>query len=243
MVEKYSASPHGRHQAQAYRKIRALADECDTIATMTVRLQNEGYNKLPAIALVTDKIEAHYQAAIENGLEEHAAIYRRVINEIDADPDNAYLTGFYDDVRQANGRYAKTLERLITCFNDYLHFRVKNEIPPNAGVALSEWGKEGKSFDEVFRQKAYRDHFACTDTFLECFAREFESLATGEIAPAPIVEQSCFEEAFSAIKQDEARRRSTAFSELPRYRSATAMSIAPDSADDDYEYMYIEFEN
>lgn len=243
IVEKFSASPYGRHQAQAYRKIRALADECDSVATMTARLQNEGYNKLPAIALMTDKIEAHYQAAIENGLEEHAAIYRRVLDDIHINPDNAYQTGFYDEVRQANERYAKTLERLIACFNDYLHFKVKNELPPNIEVALKEWKKERRSFSEVIYQKAFRSHFVCSDDFLESFVKEYESLTTVKTTESTIVEHSRFEEAFDAIKKDESRRLSTALIELPKYLRAAAMSIAPVSADDDYEYINIEFEN
>lgn len=240
MVEKFESSPHGRHQAKAYRSIRALADECDSVAEMTVRLQNEGYNKLPGIALITDKVEAHHRAATDNGLEEHAAIYRRVLDDIDANPDNAYMTGFYDDVKQANMRYAKTVERLLACFNDYLHFRIKNEVPPNVGVALGEWRKEGRDFEDVVFQKAFRSYFACSDKFLESFAREFEMLSAGRLQGMPTAESGEIDEAFNAIKQDEARRRSVAKTELLRYRSASAMSVAPATAEGDYEYIEIE---
>lgn len=240
MVEKFESSPHGRHQAKTYRSIRALADECDSVAEMTVRLQNEGYNKLPGIALITDKVEAHHRAATENGLEEHADIYRRVLDDIDTNPDNAYMTGFYDDIRQADARYAKTVERLMVCFNDYLHFRLKSEVPPNVGVALNEWRKEGRDFEDVVFKKGFRGHFACSDEFLESFVREFELLSEGKLQGLPAVESDKIEEALNSIKKNEARRRSLAKTELLRYRSASAMSVAPATAEGDYEYIEIE---
>ncbi len=243
MVEKFEASPHGRHQAEAYRNIRALADECESVAAMTARLQNEGYNKLPAVALITDKVEAHLQAAVENGLVEHTAIYRRVLRDIADNPDNAYLTGFYDEVKQAHARHAQTLERLLTCFNDYLHFKLKNEIPPNISVALEAWRKEQRSLEEVVFQKAFRDHFACSDTFLRAFADEFELLATGKLQETSEVESGIIDEALKEIKQAESQRRELAHSELPRYRRASAMSVAPATAEGDYEYIHIEFED
>lgn len=240
MVEKFKSSPHGRNQAEAYRKIRAFADEWDSVEEMTIRLQNEGYNKLPAVALIADKVEAHYQAAVENGLEEHINIYRRVLDDIDANPDNAYLTGFYDDIKRADERYVITLERIMTCFNDYLHFKIKNEIPPNVTFSLEEWNKEERSFEEVIYKKAFRCHFACSDDFIECFINEFDLLVAGKLKGGITVSSEQYEVAFNALKKEGMRRCSLAEIELPRYGRAIAMSVAPPSAEEDYEYIEIE---
>ena len=241
MIEKFEASPHGRHQAQTYRRIRTLADECDSVAVMTARLQNEGYNKLPYIALITDKVEAHYRAATENGLDKHAGVYRRVLDDIKANPDNAYLTGFYSDIKQADNQYAKTVERLVKCFDDYLYFRIKNEMPANAHLTLKEWEQEGLKLKDIVWKKAFREHFACSDEFLKRFADEYELSVALKIRGISKVEPNNVEEAFQIRKQEGSCRRFVAKSVLPRYRRALAMSVAPESAKGDYEYINIEF--
>lgn len=243
MVERFESSPHGRNQAEAYRKVRALADECSSVAEMTARLQNEGYNKLPAIALITDKVEAHRLAAIENGLKEHADIYDQVLDDIKDNPDNAYLTGFYDDISRADKRYAKTIERLMGCFNDYLYFKVKNEKSANAHIVFNEWEKEGVDFKEIVYKKAFRSHFACSDEFLELFINEYEMFIAGKLLGTPKVEKNEIEKVFKDIKQHKDQLRLVAKTELPRYRRASAMSIAPNSSEGDYEYVNIEFDD
>lgn len=243
MVERYAASPFTQAQAEVYRKILSLADECDSVETMTVRMQNEGYNSMPAVALMTDKLSAHYQAAVDNGLDEHAEIYKDALDNIVANPEDAYLTGFYDDIKKANIRYAKTLERLLACFDDFLHYEVKKEVLPNVKLRYDEWMKEGKQLSEVVRQKVFRNHFVCSDSFLERFANEYEDFVFGKQTPNDAESETEFEQAWNTIKNKDAERKVMAQTELPKFRLASAMCIAPSTADGDYEYIHVEFEN
>lgn len=244
MVERYDASPFTRFQAEVYRKILALADECDSVETMTVRLQNEGYNAMPATALIKDKITAHYQAAVDSGLDEHATIYKKALDNIIANPDEAYLTGFYDDIKQANIRYAKTLEKLLACFDDFVHYDMRKEVLDNVMLRYDDWKKEDKSFAEVLQLKVFRNHFSCSDAYLARFITEYNDLikmATAGKQPELDIEKE-LEQAWNVIKNKEAERHATAKNEIPRYRSAAVMSIAPATAAGDYEYINEEFE-
>lgn len=245
MVKRYAASPFTQFQAEVYRKILALADECDSVETMTVRLQNEGYNAMPAAALIKDKLTAHYQAAVDNGLAEHAEIYKKALDNIIANPDEAYLTGFYDDIKQANIRYAKTLERLLACFDDFTHYDMQKKVLDNVLLRYDDWQKEGKSFADVLKLKVFRNHFACSDAYLARFINEYNDLiemAKAGKQPEFDIEKE-FEQAWDVIKNKDAERRAMAESEVPKHRKAATMSIAPTSETGDYEYINEEFEN
>lgn len=244
MEERYAASPFTQTQAEVYRKILSLADECDSVETMTVRMQNEGYNAMPTVALMTDKLSAHYQAALDNGLNEHAEIYKDALDNIVANPKDAYHTGFYDDIKKANIRYTKTLERLLACFDDFLHYEVKKEVLPNVKLRYDEWKNEGKQLLEVVRQKVFRNHFACSDSFLNRFVNEYEQFVTSASSSAETNTsmQNEAQVAWDALKEKDAERNAMAQSELPKFRLASAMCLAPTTADGDYEYIHVEFE-
>lgn len=243
MIERYESSPYTKFQAEVYRKILALANECDSVATMTVRLQNEGYNAMPAEALIKDKLSAHYQAAIDNGLEEQANIYKNALENIIANPQDAYLTGFYDDIKKANLRYSKTLERLLASFNDFVHYKIEENTPTNAELRYNDWKEENKQLSEIVNQKPYRKHFACSDEFLKLFANEYETSFFNKEESDSTQTNEEFEQAWNDIKNRDADRFAMAQSELPKYRGAAIMCIAPNTKDGDYEYINEEFEN
>lgn len=245
MVARYEASPYTRHQAGVYREIRALADECDTLATITHRLQVEGYNAKPMVALVLDKLWAYIRAAEDTGRDDLAAIYQQAYDTIKEDPLQAYMSGYYDEAKQAEIKYAKTVGRLLACFDDFLFFDLRGETEGSVAFHQEEWEKENIFFSEVTNISKLRCHLACDDHYLQRFINEYDSFVgvarKGKPNPSDD-EQAEYKQAWNELKGRKTELRELSRREIKKYRSGAVMSIAPAFSDGDYEYIHEVFE-
>jgi hypothetical protein len=235
-VARYSSTPYTPHQAEVYRKIRALADKCSSVEDMTVRLQDEGYNTMPAAALVADKLYAQMLAARENGLQRLEDIYKTAYEKVYSDNAAAYESGFYADVKRENERIAHLLDALCNCFDDYLGF-VINQLflaPDDVRFHASVLKDTGITLQELTDIPYFRHALGCDDDFIHRFVDEYGDIVAMESSDE---ESHAINDEASVQWEELSGHLGELDDSLNKnYHRTAVLCKAPATANGDYEY-------
>ena len=234
-VTRYSSTPYTPQQAEVYKKIRAIADECSSVEDMSIRLQNEGYHTMPAAALIADKLYAQMLSAHENGLKQLENIYKNAYEK--AFRDNAtYESGFYADVKKENEHTAHLMDVLCNCFDDYLSFVINQFFltPADVKYHASVLKDTSMTLKELTGIPYFRQALGCDDDFIHSFVNEYEDVVFKESSD----DESCKINEDAKIQWEELKEH---LDELDgslnkNYYRAAVLCKAPATANGDYEY-------
>ncbi|MGI6168721.1 MAG: hypothetical protein ACOYI4_03255 [Christensenellales bacterium] len=247
MAKRCEESGYAPRQAQIYREMVIFMQDCETAEEASAKIRNSKYFLAPSAALMQDKFAALEKASRENHMPDVAEVYRKKIEEIDADIGAMYETGYEMTARNLKIPYIQTCEAFSNIYNCYLTLSccsltnetlIQNTMKDLA-ESMGKLVKPSSDFTELSALPMFRALIPATDEGYAHFVRAVPALyANGPdfTAERQRVQQE-YDETDSLLSGKKETVVRAGNESAAKIRRAQVVVIAPDSKAGSYTYM------
>ena len=168
MAARHEASGRAPNQARVYGELAALVGQCSSLEEIQSGMQAGGYYQSPAQALVLDKMLALRDAARDVGFTVLAGVYQRRHDEVAADYNRAFTTGWEQEAQRELNRIGNNVAAFNELMSAYFEFRCCHPSGQDKPLeklrnAVATLETNGESFESVVANPYYRWHSAYSD--------------------------------------------------------------------------------
>ncbi len=247
MAERCEKSGSAPRQARVYREMVAFMEDCETAEEATEKIRKSKYFLAPGAALLQDKLAALEKASRENDMPDVAAVYRKKIEEIDADVGAMYETGYEVTAQNLKVPYIQTREAFSNIYNCYLTLSccsalddvaIRNTLQ-NLGESLGKLRKPSTDFEELAALPVFRTLIPAGDAGYARFVRAVPLLAANgpDFSAEKEAIKEEFEKTMALLSGEEAAVESAGRANLAKVRRSQVLAVAPDTKSGSYSYM------
>ncbi|MGI6174760.1 MAG: hypothetical protein ACOYJC_01090 [Christensenellales bacterium] len=247
MADRCEKSGYAPRQAQVYREMVSFMQDCETAEEAAAKIRSSKYFLAPGAALMQDKLAALEKASRENHMPDVADVYRKKIEEIDADIGAMYETGYEMTARNLKIPYIQTCEAFANIYNCYLTLScisAANEAliqstRKDLNESMAKLVKPSPDFTELSALPMFRALIPATDAGYARFVRTVPVLHTN--GPDFTDEKQRIQEEYdkthpllSAEKEVIVRAGNESAAKI---RRAQVVVVSPDSKSGSYTYI------
>ncbi|MGI5849504.1 MAG: hypothetical protein ACOX8Q_05505 [Christensenellales bacterium] len=247
MADRCEKSGHAPRQTQVYREMVAFMQGCETAEEASAKIRNSKYFLAPSAALMQDKFAALEQASRENHMPDVADVYRKKIEEIDADIGAMYETGYEMTARNLKIPYIQTCEAFANIYNCYLTLSCRSTLDDVAiqhaikdlREAMGKLVKPSSNFTELAALTMFRALIPATDAGYARFVQAVPALHTNgpDFAAEKQRVQEEYDKVCGLISAEKETIICAGNESAEKIRRAQVMVVAPDSKSGSYTYM------
>ena len=241
--KKHAASGRGPNQARVYGELVELVRSCSSLEEIQNKMRAGGYFESPGQALYLDKMLALRDAARDNGLESIALLYQKRHDEVAADYQKAFVTGFEQDIQKEFNRIGNIVSSINEMIAAYLRVLGLHPADGEHGKALAVLAREAESikknggdFSRNARDPYFRKHSPLSDENYEKAIAGIEAIQAGAKQPGDQAEISGrTKAALEVIKPRVEELKELGHEFNSRCDRSAFLSIAPEDAPGPYE--------
>ncbi|MCL2041510.1 MAG: hypothetical protein FWG84_05650 [Bacteroidales bacterium] len=246
MASRCERTGHSPRQTRVYREMVEFMQDCDSADAAAVKIRNSKYFLAPAAALLQDKLAALERASRESDMPDVADVYKKKIEEIDADPTAMYETGYDATVKNLKKAYFDTYNAFVRIFVAYFKLSCYSVLDKTTAITLdalradfAALSKPSSDFAQLAALEKFRSLIPVTDAGYARFVKEAPILAAN--GPDYAAEKQSIEEELKALQQLVAAEKD-AVAEAGRVnkqkmRQSQTIAVAPDSQTGAYTYI------
>ncbi len=247
MAERCEKNGLSSRQAAVYREMVDFIKDCESAEEMSAKIKKSKYFLAPSVALMQDRFAAQKKAAEEEEMPEIAEVYRKKMEEIEADTAAMYVTGYEVTVRNYKIKYARTIDAFVKIYRSYMiYMNVPATDKFRRGDALKDM-KEAMTnltlpsddFLTLSKLPKFRKLVPANDFGYEKFVQSVPKILNGQMerSDESEVEQQRAKAEWEEVSRNKAQILEAGKRNLPRVRRAKVTVIAPDSAEGHYRYV------
>ena len=247
MAARCERTGYSPRQARVYREIAEFMKDCETADEAAVKIRNSKYFLAPSAALLQDKLAALEKASRESDMPDVADVYKKKIEEIDADPAAMYETGYDATVKNLKKAYFDTYNAFIGIFIAYFKlscYSVSDDAGINSAIDslktnFAALSKPSSDFAQLAAMKKFRELLPITDAGYARFVKEAPILAAN--GPDYEAEKKAIEEELKELKTMLAAEKNAVAeagkANAKKMKQSQAITVSPDYQTGSYTYI------
>jgi len=246
MAARCERTGYSPRQARVYREMVDFMRDCETADEAAIKIRNSKYFLAPSAALLQDKLAALEKASRESDMPDVADVYRKKIEEIEADPAAMYETGYDATVKNLKKAYFDTYNAFVRIFIAYFKlscYSVLNKTTPITMDALradfAALSKPDSDFARLAALEKFRSLIPVTDAGYARFVKEAPILAAN--GPDYEAEKKAIEEELKELKKlvnaEKEAVMEAGKANMQKMKQSQAIAVSPDSQTGSYTYI------
>jgi hypothetical protein len=251
LIDKFAKTGQSPNQLRVYTEIKELVQNCSSLEEIQDKMKSGGYYESPGQALYMDKMMALKKAADENNFIELASIYQARYDEVKADFNKMYETGYEQKVSAFYSKLSSMLGAFYDIFNNYWGHKSANIFDlgyKSSLETLRENQKKLNSLGTDFRTLAqdpyFRKHIGLEDGDYMIFVAEADSLMNKFDADQSELNQikTVADAAWGILKDKKSEIQAIGRREEAKSKRSVYMIVPPVSASGKYQFLFNEQE-
>lgn len=239
--EKNGFSPH---QAKVYREMVEFMRGCETAEEASVKIKNSKYYLAPGAAVLQDNLSAMEKACREINMPEAADVYKKKIEEIDADPKAMYETGYERTAGNIKTQYMETYNAFMIIYVIYMESRCRNIMSYRRSIVemlneeFKKLSRPSSDFTVLAKLPKFRELIPANDLGYARFTEAIPKLAANE--PDYTENRRWLDDTFKQMKEiikpEREAIRETGKGNIARTMQSAAIAVPGDSKTSVYTY-------